>query len=195
MMTMLKMAAFAVAAPLAFAIAAPALAQTLPPPVVIIIDMDRVIGDSAAGKQATGELKTRNDANQARLTSLRTQFGSEGETLQKSQPAQGAAPAVVTAFQAKVRDYQQRQQAAEADLQKRDRDFQASRQFVLKQITDATQPIITTVMRERGATIVLAEGATLQHSAAIDVTTDVLARLDKALPRVSTTAPAAPVGK
>lgn len=193
MKTMLKIAAFAVAAPFAFA--APALAQTLPPPVVIIVDMDRVIGDSAAGKQATGDLKTRNDANQARLTSLRTQFGSEGETLQKSQPAQTAAPAVISAFQAKVRDYQQRQQAAEADLQKRDRDFQQSRQFVLKQINDAAQPIITTVMRERGATIVLAEGATLQHSAAIDVTTDIIARLDKALPRVSTTAPAAATSK
>lgn len=191
MKTMLKIAVLAAAAP--FALVAPALAQTLPPPVVIIVDMDRVIGDSAAGKQASGELKTRNDANQARLASLRTQFGSEGETLQKSQPAQGAAPAVVTAFQAKVRDYQQRQQTADADLQKRDRDFQQSRQYVIKQINDGAQPVITAVMRERGATIVLAEGATLQHSSAIDVTTDVISRLDKSLPRVSTTAPA--VGK
>lgn len=189
MKTMLKTAAFAVAAP--FVLATPALAQTLPPPVVVIVDMERVIADSAAGKQAQTELKTRNDAIQARLASLRTQFGSEGETLQKSQPPQSAAPAAVTAFQAKVRDYQQRQQTAEADLQKRGNDFQLSRQYVLKQISDATTPIITTVMRERGATIVLAEGATLQHSAAIDVTADVIARLDKALPRVSTTAPAA----
>ena len=193
MKTMLKTFAITIAAPFVFV--APALAQALPPPVIIIVDMDRVIGDSAAGKQAAGELKTRNDANQARLASLRTQFGSEGETLQKSQPAQGAAPAAVTAFQGKVRDFQQRQQAAEADLQKRDRDFQLSRQYVLKQITDAATPVITAVMRERGATIVLPENATVQHSASLDVTTDVLARLDKALPRVSTTAPAAAATK
>ena len=155
--------------------AAPALAQTLPPPVVIIVDMDRVIGDSAAGKQAQGELKTRNDAIQARVASLRTQFGTEQESLGKSQPAQGAAPAVVTAWQTKARDFQQRQQVAEADLQKRGNDFQLSRQYVLKQINDAVQPVITAVMRERGATIVLAEGATLQHASAIDVTTDVIA--------------------
>ncbi len=188
MKTMFKIAAIAAAAS---AFAAPALAQTLPPPVVVIVDMERVIGDSAAGKQAQTELKSRNDTIQARVASLRTQFGSEQETLGKSQPAQGAAPAAVTAFQAKVRDFQQRQQTAEADLQKRGNDFQLSRQYVLKQINDATNPIITAVMRERGATIVLAEGATLQHSAAIDVTADVIARLDKALPRVSTTAPAA----
>ena len=45
-------------------------------------------------------------------------------------------------------------------------------------------------MKERGASIALAEGATLQHSASIDVTADVVARLDKSLPRVSSTAPA-----
>ena len=166
------------------------LAQALPPPVVIIVDMDQVINGSAAGKAAAADLKTRADAIQARLASLRTQFGTEGEALQKAQPAQTAAPAAITAWQTKARDLQNRQQAAEADLQKRDRDFQASRQLVLKQINDAAQPVITAVMRERNATIVLAEGATLQHSAAIDVTADVLARLDKALPRVNTTAPA-----
>jgi len=167
-----------------------ALAQALPTPVIVIVDMDQVINGSAAGKVAAADLKTRADAIQARLASLRTQFGTEQETLAKAQPAQGAAPAAITAFQAKVRDLQTRQQTAEADLQKRDRDFQASRQLVLKQINDAAQPVISTVMRERNATIVLAEGATLQHSAAIDVTADVVARLDKALPRVSTTAPA-----
>ena len=167
-----------------------ALAQALPPPVVIIVDMDQVINGSAAGKAAAADLKGRADAIQARLASLRTQFGTEGEALQKAQPAPTATPAVISAWQAKARDLQTRQQTAEADLQKRDRDFQASRQLVLKQINDAAQPVITTVMRERNATIVLAEGATLQHSVAIDVTADVLARLDKSLPRVSTTAPA-----
>lgn len=188
-MKIFSKAAIALATPLLLGTAA--LAQTLPPPVVVIVDMDQVINGSIAGKQAAADLKTRADAIQARLASLRTQFGTEGETLQKAQPAPTATPAVISAWQAKARDLQSRQQTAEADLQKRDRDFQASRQLVLKQINDAAQPVITTVMRERGATIVLAEGATLQHSAAIDVTADVLARLDKALPRVNTTAPAA----
>ena len=182
------MKAVLLAAPLL--VAGTATAQTLPPPVIVIVDMDQVINGSIAGKQAATELKTRADGIQARLASLRTQFGTEGEALQKAQPAQTATPAAIGAWQTKARDLQTRQATAEADLQKRDRDFQASRQVVLKQINDAAQPIISTVMRERGATIVLAEGATLQHSAGIDVTKDVVARLDKALPRVSTTAPA-----
>lgn len=169
-----------------------AAAQTLPPPVIVIVDMDSVINTSVAGKQAATELKTRADAIQARLASLRTQFGTEGQTLAKTRPSGAAAtPAAITAWETKARDLQARQQKEETDLSNRDRDFQAARQNVLKQINDAAQPVISTVMRERGATIVLAEGATLQHSASIDVTRDVIARLDKALPRVSTTAPAA----
>ena len=167
-----------------------ALAQAVAPATIILVDMDQVINTSAAGKVAATELKTKADALQARVASLQTQFGSEQATLGKSQPAANAAPAVVTAFQAKVRDFQTRQQTAETDVNNRQRDFQASRQYVIKQLNDGAQPIISTIMRERGASIVLAEGATLQHTAALDVTADVIARLDKTLPRVSTTAPA-----
>jgi outer membrane protein len=175
--------------------AAPALAQVLPAAVIIIVDMDQVFQDSAAGKQAQAELKTRLDGIQARLASLRTSFGAEEQALGQAQPAQTATPAVIAAWQTKVKDFSTRKSQAEAELQKRDQDFQASRQYVLKQINDGAQPIITQIMKERGASIALAEGATLQHAASVDVTTDVVARLNKSLPRVTTTAPAAPAAK
>ena len=172
-------------------LATPVVAQTLPPAVIVVVDMDRVFQTSAAGKQAATELKTRADAIQARLASLRTQYGTEEQALAKSQPTPTSTPAIITAWQAKVKDEQTRKQKDEADLAKRDQDFQASRQSVLKQINDAAQPLISAIMRERGATIVLAEGATLQHAASIDVTADLVSRLDKSLPRVSTATPAA----
>ena len=168
------------------AIAVPAVAQTLPPAVIVIVDMDQVFQTSAAGKTAQAELKTRLDGIQARVASLRTSFGAEEQTLAKTRPT--AAGPAATAWETKARDFQTRKTQAEQELAKRDQDFQASRQFVLKQINDGAQPIITTIMKERGASIALAEGATLQHSASIDVTTDVVARLDKSLPRVSSTA-------
>ena len=170
------------------AISAPVAAQTLPPAVIVIVNMDQVFQDSAAGKTAQSELKTRLDGIQARLASLRTSFGAEEQTLAKTRPT--APGPAATAWEAKVKDFTTRKTQAEQELSKRDQDFQASRQYVLKQINDGAQPIITQIMKERGASIALAEGATLQHSAAIDVTTDVVARIDKSLPRVSSTAPA-----
>ena len=188
MTNILKMALAASALALS-GVAAPALAQTLPPAVIVVVDLDQVFQTSAAGKQAFAELKTRADGIQARLASLRTQYGAEEQALAKSQPT-AAGPAVAP-WQAKVKDMQTRQQRDQAELAKRDQDFQAARQSVAKQIQDAATPIITTVMKERGASIALTEGATIAHSQAIDVTSDVVARLDKSLPRVSTAAPTA----
>lgn len=170
------------------AIAAPVVAQTLPPAVIIIVDLDSVFQTSAAGKQALTELKTRADAIQGRLQQLRTSFGTEEQTLVSSRPT--AAGPAATAWETKAKDFQTRKTQAEQELAKRDADLQASRQFVVKQLNDGAQPIIGTIMKERGASIALAEGATLQHAASIDVTSDVIARLDKALPRVVTIAAA-----
>lgn len=181
---------FIAAALASAAISAPVLAQALPPAVVVVVDLDQVFQRSAAGKIAQTELKSRVDALQARATSLSTSFGTEEQTLASTRPT--AAGAAATAWEAKVKDFTTRKQQAEQELRKREADFQASRQFVLKQINDGAQPIITTIMKERGASIALAEGATLQHAQSLDVTSDVIARLDKSLPRVSSTAPATP---
>lgn len=172
------------------AITGPVTAQTLPPAVIIVVDLDSVFTTSVAGKQALTELKTRADGIQSRLTQLRTSFGTEEQALVSTRPT--AAGPAATAWETKARDFQTRKTQAEQELAKRDQDLQASRQFVVKQLNEAAQPIISTIMKERGASIALAEGATLQHAASIDVTADVIARLDKALPRVVTTAPAAP---
>jgi outer membrane protein len=175
------------------AIVAPVQAQTLPAAVIVIVDMDRVFNNSVAGKAAQAELKTRLEGIQARVNSLRTSLGNEEQQLAQTRPT--AAGPAATAWETKVKDFTTRKTQAEQELAKRDQDFQASRQYVLKQLNDGAQPIITQVMKERGAQIALAEGATLQHSASLDVTNDVVARLDKALPRVSTTAPAAPAAQ
>jgi len=47
-------------------------------------------------------------------------------------------------------------------------------------------------MQKRGANVLVEQGATLAASTAVDVTTDVLAALNAAMPTVSVTAPAAP---
>ncbi len=170
------------------AITAPVAAQALPPAVVVIINLDDVFQTSVAGKIALAELKTRADGLQSRLQTLRTSFGTEEEALVKTRPT--APGPAATAWETKARDFQTRKTQAEQELAKRDQDLQASRQYVVKQLNDGAQPIIGTIMKERGATIALAEGATLQHAASIDITTDVVARLDKSVPRVSTTPPA-----
>lgn len=169
-----------------------AAAQQLPPAVIVTVDRQTMIADSAAAKAAQTELKPKADALQARLGQLRTSLQAEEKTLRDTAPQQNAAPAAVQAWQTKVRDFETRRGQADQEIQRRQQEIQLAEQWVVKQINDGAQPIISAIMRERGANIAVDEQVTIQHSAAVDITKDVIARLDKALPRVSTTPPAPP---
>ena len=169
--------------------AQPAAQQRTPAAVIVVVDMERVVVQSAAGKQAQSEIQTRVTALQTRAKALEGQLKTEADAIQAGQANQSlAGPALET----RVKAFGERQQAAQREVGQAESDIQRSRQFVLKQISDAVNPILTVVMREKGANLAMPVGATLQHGASLDVTAEVISRLDKALPRVSTTPPAQP---
>lgn len=168
---------------------APAVAQQLSPAVIVIVDMDRVVNESAAGKTAGTEIQGKITGLQTRANTLQTQLKTEADAIQAGQANKSLAGA---ALEQRARAFQQKQQDAQNELARVENDIQRSRGFVIQQITEAANPIITTIMRERNASIALQKDATLQHSASLDVTDDVLARLNTQLPRVSTTPPAQP---
>lgn len=186
MMMMLKSAA---AALLLATTAAPAVAQQLSPPVVVIVDMDRVVNESAAGKQAGTELQTKAQQLQTRRTTLAGQLQSEAQAIQQGQQNNTLTG---PALEQRIKAFQDKENNANQELARGQEDIGRSRQYVIQQITTAAEPIITQVMRERGASIALQKGATIQHTASLEVTNDVITRLNTSLPRVSTTAPAAP---
>jgi Skp family chaperone for outer membrane proteins len=166
-----------------------ATAQALPPAVIVVVDLDAVVNTSAAGRQAGTELQTRIQALQARANTLQTQLQTEGTAIQTGQQNNSLAGA---ALEQRVRAFEQRQNAARDELGRGDQEIQRARNFVIQQINTAAQPIITAIMRERGASIALADNATIQVSSSLNVTNDVIARLNTSLPRVSTTPPAQP---
>lgn len=186
MKMMLKSAA---AALLLATAAAPVVAQQLSPPVVVIVDMDRVVNESAAGKQAGTDLQAKAQALQTRRTTLSGQLQSEAQAIQQGQQNKTLAG---PALEQRIKAFQEKENNANQELARGQEDIGRSRQYVIQQITTAADPIITQVMRERGASIALQKGATLQHTASLEVTTDVITRLNTSLPRVSITPPAAP---
>ncbi|MGL6043527.1 MAG: OmpH family outer membrane protein [Sandaracinobacteroides sp.] len=169
--------------------AVPAAAQQLSPPVIVIVDMDRVVNESAAGKQAGTELQARGSQLSQRRTTLAGQLQTEAQAIQQGQQAKTLAG---PALEQRVKAFQAKEQAANQELERGQQDLARSRQFVIQQITTAADPIITQVMRTRGAAVALQKGATLQHTASLEVTNDVIAQLNTSLPKVQSTAPAAP---
>jgi outer membrane protein len=179
----------ATAAVLLAVASAPLAAQQLSPPVIVIVDMDRVVNESAAGKQAGTELQAKGQQLQQRRTTLASQLQTEAQAIQQGQQAKTLAG---PQLEQRVKAFQDREQSANQELARGQDDLGRSRQYVIQQITTAADPIITQVMRERGASLAMQKGATLQHTASLEVTTDVITRLNTSLPKVSTVAPAAP---
>ncbi|MFQ3595379.1 MAG: OmpH family outer membrane protein [Sphingomonadaceae bacterium] len=172
----------------AFLVAAPAAvsAQQLSPAVIVLVDLDRVVNESAAGKAAATELQARANALNTRRNTLATQLQADVQAIQQGQQNNTLVGAQL---EQRLKAFQEKEEAANQELARGQEELGRAQNYVVQQINNAAQPIITQIMRERGAQIALNERATLQHSNALNVTNDVIARLNSALPKVSTTPP------
>lgn len=192
MKTLLVTAAFAAAliAPSA------ASAQAIPPAVVAVVDLDRVTQECNACKTAQAALRSQVEAYQTREKSLAAPLETEQKSIQASIDAlKGKEPDA--ALKSRVQTFQARQQQGAQELAAQQQQIQRNQQYIQKQIQDRLAPIYTQVMQRRGANLLVEVGSTLATAQNVDVTNDVLAALNSALPTISTNAPAqqAPQGR
>ncbi len=164
-------------------------AQALPAAVVAVVDLDKVSTDCNACKKASLTLRAQVTALQAREKTLATPLQAEGKSIQAAVEALGGKEPDAT-LQARIKAFQTKQQQGAAELQSQQAQIQRNSAYVQKQIQDKLGPIYTQVMQKRGATVLIEVGSTLATSANIDVTGDVVASLNTALPSIQTTAPA-----
>jgi Skp family chaperone for outer membrane proteins len=169
--------------------AAPAFAQKLPPATMLVADVDRVVAESTAGTAAAQQLQARSNTLRQRLQTLQTQLQTEAQAIQAGQANNSLSGA---ALDTRVKAFQQKQQAAQRELETGQAEIQRAQNYVSQQIGQALQPILAAILRERGASLIVPASAVLQHTAGLDATSDLLARLNAALPSVSTTPPPAP---
>jgi outer membrane protein len=192
MKTLLISAAFAAA----FLAPSVASAQTVPGAIVAVVDLQRVTDECNACKTAKAALQGQVTAEQNREKTLAAPLQTEQQSIQTAIDAlKGKDPDA--ALQARIKAFQTKAQQAQDDVTRARAQLQANEAFVQKQIADKLGPIYQQVMQRRGANLLLEVGATLATSTSIDVTNDVLAALNTAMPTISTTAPApaAPQGR
>ena len=96
------------------------------------------------------------------------------------------------ALQARIKSFQTKYQQAQDEAQRGRAQLQANQTYIQKQIEEKLNPIYQQVMQRRGANLLVEVGSTLATSRTVDVTGDVLAALNAALPSLVTTAPAQP---
>jgi Skp family chaperone for outer membrane proteins len=190
MKNMLMIAASAAA----LLVPASAGAQTVPAAVIAVVDLENVSTNCTACKTATAALQSQVNAAKARQTALAGPINTEGQAIDAAAKAlngkepDAALKARATAYQAKV-------QQAQQEMANREEQVRRNQAYIQKQIGDKLGPIYSQVMQKRGANVLMEVGSTLATSQSVDVTADVLAALNAALPTIATTAPAAPAQK
>jgi Skp family chaperone for outer membrane proteins len=187
----MKNLVFAAALAASVVIPTAASAQALPAAVVAIVDQEKVTSQCNACKTAIAALQGQVNALKARETALATPLQTEGKSIQAAIDAlKGKEPDA--ALQARIKAFQTKQQQGSQELNGRQQQIQRNQAYIAQQINAKLGPIYQQVMQQRRANVMLELGSTLASASAIDVTNDVLAALNAALPSVATTAPAAP---
>lgn len=182
---------FLVSAALVASAAAPtaASAQAIPAAVIAVVDLEKVTAQCTACKTASAALRSQVTGLQNREKALSTPLEAEQKSIQTAINAlNGKAPDA--ALQARVKAFEQKRQSGAQEISRQQQQIQRNQNYIQRQIATKLGPIYQQVMQRRGATVLLETGSTLASAASVDVTNDVLAALNTALPSIATTAPA-----
>ena len=170
----------------ALALPSAAIAQQAPAAVVVVVDTDRIGRECTACRSAFTQLRAQETTLRNRAQTLQRQLQTERQPIETAVTALGGKQPDA-ALQARITAYQTKERNAQQELATGQRNLQSTQAHVTQQISARLTPIIGTVAQARGANIAVDKGSTLFSAPAVDVTGDVLARLNQQLPSVRVT--------
>lgn len=183
---------FGAAVALSLAVPAAAPAQRTPAATVVVVDTDRIYRDCTACRAAQTQLQALGTQFQQRAQALGQPIETEIQSIQQAAQAarnqQGAARTTAEQqLQQRAQRLEQQRTTAQQELARMEQNIRSTQAHVIQQINQRLNPIINQVMTQRGANLAVDVGATLAHSAQLNVTDAVLAALNQQLPSVSVT--------
>lgn len=144
---------------------------------VAVVNIQKVMKDSTAAKSVREQLEGKQKAYQTEITKKEEELKKEDEELgkQRSVLAKDAFEKKAQAFRKKATDMQKEVQSKKAML---DSGFERA----LTDIQQATTGIIADLAKEKGFTMAIPTSQILYADPAMDISDDVLERLNKKLP-------------
>ncbi len=148
-------------------------------PVILVIDQERLISTSKAGKSVSTQLLKLQEAATKEVEGAMKVVGTEAEALKGKQ-----ATMEKTAFATEARKIAVKQQNAQGLREIRVRELSIAEQRAMAKISETLRPILKSVVEQRGATILLDRNAVMYVNPDADITDDVLKQLDKKITTV-----------
>jgi Skp family chaperone for outer membrane proteins len=138
-----------------------------------VLDRQRVFNTSKVGKEANDRYR------QMRTDAQTTVSGEEAKIVGEAKALQGQKASLPPAqFQQRIAEINQRYQALRGDATKRSQALEVTRQQAVGQISQAVQPIIVAVYKNRRCGVLVDQASILAGNPAMNVTDAVIASLD-----------------
>ena len=170
--------------------AAPAAAAAgVPTPRIIVIDRAFILQRSSAGQEMMAQAQNLSKQAETQFKTEEGQLATEAGQLQQQLAIM--APDV---RDQKEKDFTNKQQAFQARVAQRQAEIQAGFNKAARLVEIALEPILKSLMTERGANMVFDRSSVILSTVDVDVTPVAVQRLDKALPHVKVELTAVPAG-
>lgn len=147
---------------------------------IAVVNIQQIMRDSGAAKSVREQLQSKQKSFQSELDAKEKALQKEDQELVKQQ-----ANLSKEAFEQKVNAFRQKAMSARQEIQNKKAQLDKGFQGALNQIQTTTLNIVKEVATEKGYNIVLSSSQVLYNGSNMDITGEVLARLNKKLPSVS----------
>lgn len=166
----------------------PAAAQgkKIPAAVIAVVDTQRVLRESAVGKDITRQIEEYSRTFQGELNRQQEALRKEEDELKRQQAVLPAE-----AFGQKRRDFETRALDVQRQLQGRKQQLDRVANTALNQVKQSLVPIFNDLSKEQGFNMLMEKSLTIQSSDAVEVTQQVVQRLNRAMPSLQVPPPTA----
>ena len=146
---------------------------------IAIVDLNLILSDSKAAKNATKQFEEIQKSTEDKIIASDKKMLDDRNKLIEQQSV--IAP---EAFELKAKDYEKKLQEYQADKQNKLRKLEGVLQKARNEILENVKPILEDLSKELGVTVILEKNSVLLSANNMDITNDVIKKLNKELPKI-----------
>ena len=146
---------------------------------IAIVDLNLILSESKAAKNATKQFEEIQKLTEDKIIASDKEMLNERNKLIEQQSV--IAP---EAFELKAKDYEKKLQEYQTDKQNKLRKLEGILQKARNEILDKVKPILEDLSKEFGVTVILEKNSVLLSANNMDITDDVIKKLNKELPKI-----------
>ena len=154
--------------------AAQAAPAPLPAPRIVVIDRNAILSNSKVGQDILRQLKADHDQDEKDLNSQAAGVRAQIKAFQQQSAILSAA-----VRQQKAQELENRQRALQELAQKKDALLQGGLYKARLDVAQAVGPILKQIMAQHGANLLLDKTVVIDSSLNVDITNEVIKRLDQ----------------